>query len=466
MASKMRNCDLSGGGSTANRWLLAAATWCVLLLPLALMYARAIGDGVLSVIALLFLIRSVAIRSWGWLQAPWTRLMLVFWVWLMFCTWLMGAPHTLVQAAASVRFFVFVAALETWVLSCPVTQRRLWWVVLGSTVWILIECWQQYIFGTNEIGWPRFGDGALTGPFRGPTAGGTYLLLFFPAFLPICFTLLQRGKLIDKFAVALVLTFAAATMILIGQRMPALLMALGLIVSGLLFRQVRLPVILAVLVSVAVLALLPVISPPVFEKLVVHFTEQMWHFWGTPYGLIFGRAVSMIQAHPWVGLGWDGFRNNCMNPSYLVGLVWLPVSDPTSPLGCNIHPHNDWLLIATDAGIVGVGLFAALVVLWLKRIGGVIGAPASGRRAGLLVIIFVTMWPIASATSLFTVPNAGWIFLMIGWGLAEARSGLAGGSEFLGRHQDSVLPIIGQIPVSGEHHSRAGMTRTLPGILT
>jgi hypothetical protein len=39
----------------------------------------------------------------------------------------------------------------------------------------------------------------------------------------------------------------------------------------------------------------------------------------------------------------------------------------------------------------------------------------------VLIAVFVAMWPIASATSLFTVPNAGWVFLMVGWGLAEAR---------------------------------------------
>ncbi len=428
MAAETRNRDITGDEATFKRWLLVAATWSVLLLPLGLMYARAIGDGMLSLIAMLFLVHAVIARSWDWLKTPWTRLMFTFWAWLTFCTWLMGAPHTLAQAVASARFFALVVALETWVLVDPVTRRRLWWVVLGSAIWILIECWQQYLLGINEIGWPRFGDGALTGPFRGPTAGGTYLLLFFPAFLPLCFSLLRRGRAIDMLAAGAILTLAASTMILIGQRMPALLMALGLGVSGLLFREVRLPVILTVLVSVAVLALLPIISPPVFEKLVVHFTEQMQHFWATPYGLIFGRAITMIQAHPWVGLGWDGFRNNCMNPVYLGGVPWLPVSDPTSPLGCNIHPHNDWLLIATDSGMVGVTLFAALVVLWLKRIRGGTGDLANGRRAGLLVILFVTMWPVASATSLFTVPNAGWIFLMVGWGLAEARAGLADGS--------------------------------------
>ncbi|HBK09055.1 MAG TPA: polymerase [Acetobacteraceae bacterium] len=425
MAAETRNRDRIGGGTPAERWLLAAATWAVLLLPAALMYARAFGDGVLSVIAVLFLISAGITRSWGWLKAPWTRLMLAFWVWMMVCTWLAGSQHALAQATASIRFFVFIAALETWVLADPGTRRRLWYVILGCAVWILIECWQQYLFGVNEIGWPRWADGALTGPFRGPTAGGAYLMVFFPAFLPLCFLLLRRDKAMERLAGVAVMILAAATMILIGQRMPALLMTLGLVVSGLLFRQVRLPVILTIAVSVAVLALLPVISPPAFEKLVVHFTEQVQHFWATPYGLIFGRAMTMIQAHPWIGLGWDGFRDNCMNPTYLGGVSWLPVSDPASPLGCNIHPHNYWLQIATDAGLVGVVLFAALVVLWLRRIRGVAGDLGNDRRAALLVIVFVVMWPIASATSLFTVPNAGWIFLMVGWGLAEARWGLA-----------------------------------------
>lgn len=409
------------GHPVAEQRLYTAATWAVLLLPVALMYARAFGDAVISIIAVLFLVHAGMMRSWDWLRTPWTRLMLVFWAWMMVCTAWTGTPQAMGQAVASVRFFVLVLALENWALTDSGTRRRLWYVVLACAVWILVECWQQYLFGVNEIGWPRFGDGALTGPFRGPTAGGTFLLVFFPAFLPLCFMLLRGNRPAIRLAGAATMILAAATMILIGQRMPALLMALGLAVSGLLFRQVRMPVILAAATCVIVLVLLPAISPPTFEKLVVHFSQQIDHFWATPYGLIFGRAATMIQAHPWVGLGWDGFRDNCMNPVYLQGLKWLPVSDPASPLGCNIHPHNYWLQIATDAGLVGVVLFAALVFLWLRRIGGRAINLGDDRRAGLLVIVFVAMWPIASATSLFTVPNAGWVFLMVGWGLAEAR---------------------------------------------
>ena len=213
---------------------------------------------------------------------------------------------------------------------------------------------------------------------------------------------------------------AAATMILIGQRMPTLLLALGLCLSGLMFRQFRLPVVLTLAICVAVVAVLPVVSPPTFAKLVVHFTQQMEHFWDTPYGLIFDRAVTMVQLHPWIGLGWDGYRDNCMQPAYLGGVSWLPVRTPADAFGCNLHPHNYWLQVATTAGLPGVVLFAAMIGAWLQRMRGGAAHLTNDRRAALLIIVFVTFWPIQSSTSLFTVPNAGWVFLMVGWGLAEA----------------------------------------------
>jgi O-antigen ligase len=412
-----------GDQASAERLLFAVAAAGTLLLPFALLYARAIGDAVLTVIGVLFLIRSAISRDWTWLRAPWTRLALLFWGWMLLCTLVMGSLPAIVQAVVALRFFILLPALETWVLAEDRMRQRLWYVILAAALWILVETWQQYILGTNIFGYPRWLDGALTGPFRGPVAGPTFLWLFFPAFLPLSFLLLKRTGRLDRLSGALVLVIAAATMILIGQRMPTLLIALGLCVSGLLFRQVRLPVVLTLAVSAAVLALLPVVSPPTFAKLVLRFTDQVAHFWETQYGLILGRAVTMIQAHPGLGLGWDGYRDHCMQPQYLSSVAWLPIRNPADALGCSIHPHNYWLQVATSAGLPGLALFVAMIGAWLWRlVTGGAGYHGNDRQAALLVILFVMMWPIASATSMFTVPNAGWVFLMAGWGLAEAQA--------------------------------------------
>ncbi len=433
----------------SSGFLATVAVWTTWLLPLALLYARAIGDVMLTVITVLFLVVQIGRRDFGWLRTPWTWLGLLLCGWVVLSSllagWMAGAlPEPLPgagapageaavqwaarlhwaaveQAVAALRFFIFIPALEYWVLVQKRARRVLGCVFLAAAVWILVECWQQYLLGLNLFGYPRWADGALTGPFRGPTAGPTYLQLFFPAFLPLCFGVMRKNHWSGWMLGILIPAVAAATMILIGQRMPTLLMALGLFASGLLFRQFRLPVIVTALVGVAVLALLPVLSPPAFAKLVVHFTDQMQHFWATQYGLVFGRAMTMIAAHPWIGLGWDGYRDNCMQPAYLHGVAWLPITDPANPLGCTIHPHNYWLQVGTSAGVFGLLLFGALVGLWLWRIRGGAAYQANDWRAALLVALFVMFWPIASDTSLFTVPNAAWIFLMVGWGLAEAR---------------------------------------------
>jgi O-antigen ligase len=413
--------ERGGSNSAVDKWLLTVATCATLALPIILPYARAIADALLSLIAVLFLASRCVDSDWAWLRAPQTRLMLLLWGWMLLCTLVAAQVQPVEQVVAALRFFVFAAALENWVLVDPLSRRRLWYVVLGVTTWIVLECWQQYLFGTSILGYRRFMDGALTGPFQRPIAGGTYLAVLFPAVLPLCFVLLRRGGRFDWIYAIATLAFAAATMLLIGQRMPSVLMLLGLCVTGLLFRQFRVPVVLTMVAGAVLLASLPLVSPPTFGKLVVQFTHQMETFWQTPYGAIFGRAVTMIQANPWLGLGWDGFRDNCMQPAYLHGVSWLPIVDPASPAGCNIHPHNYWLQIATTAGLPGLVLFIALTVVWLRRIAGGVEYLRNDRRAALLVIVFVMLWPIASATSLFTVPNAGWFFLMVGWGLAEAR---------------------------------------------
>ena len=46
-------------------------------------------------------------------------------------------------------------------------------------------------------------------------------------------------------------------------------------------------------------------------------------------------------------------------------------------------------------------------------------------RVGLFAAILIQLWPIASTSSFFSMPMAGWLFLLLGWALAESRHPLA-----------------------------------------
>jgi O-antigen ligase len=403
--------------------ILQIAVVATVMLPLPLFYARAIADGLISLVAVLFLANRWALRDRSWLQAAHVRLSLIFWVWLVVCTVVAGTPHAIGEAVAAIRLFLFAAALEYWVLADARQRRYLGYAMLAAAVWIIIETWQQYFFGTNIFGDPRWGSGVLTGPFERARAGATLQYLYFVAFLPPAMFLIDSPGLGRRLAGALLLIGTVLTEAVIGQRMPMLLVIFGLCLTGLIVRRFRWPIVVALIVFIAAVAAAKVVSPVTYDTLVTVFLQRMEHFWSTPYALLYQRAIVMVQAHPWLGLGFDGFRDNCNDPRYFRLLPWLPVTEIGAPDGCTIHPHNYWLQIATSSGLPGLALFAVLCCVWLARIGRGVFTAAPPVQTAVFVTLCMAFWPIASTTALFTVPNAGWLFLLIGWGLAEQGPG-------------------------------------------
>lgn len=405
----------------------------VLLLPVLLFRTRALADADLSVVAVLFLIRSAVTRDWDWLRARWVQCGLGLWGLMVLSSLLAGPRESVVQALVAARFFVFAAGLAYWVLVGARLRRMLGTVCALLAGWTILECWEQYLTGINLFGYSRWGDGALTGPFYKPKAGNALLMVLFPGLMPVVLRLTQQREQRPRLVGLGLLGLSLATFILIGQRMSTLLACMGLVLTALLVRRMRWPVLGALALGGAVLAALPVLSPPAYAKLVVRFSDQLAHFASSSYGQIYARAGAMITAHPWFGLGFDGFRLHCLDPRYLHGFPALGLSFvPPATEGCNLHPHNYYLQVATAAGLPGLVLFLAMIGCWFallvrphlpargaERVSVVPDTvPATTENAMLLVACCVQLWPLASTSALFSLPSGGWVFLIAGWGLA------------------------------------------------
>ncbi len=401
--------------------LKGGAVAMTLLLPLFLFHGRAIADILLSGVALLFLAHSLMAADWRWTRRPWVWLAAALWLLTLAASARAGPTHSALEALVLVRLPLFCAALEAWVLTGPRERRWLGWVMVALAAWLAFECWQQYLFGRNVMGDPRWPDGALTGPFHKPRAGGAFLMVLFTGPVAVVLTLIRRSEARARLGGLALLLFSVLTMILIGQRMPTLLMLLGLAATALIVRRFRKLALIALAAAAVTLVALPAISPPTYAKLVVKFAQQMAHFASSPYGQLYTRATVMTAAHPWLGLGFDGFRDACADPAYFHGLpaLGIPDDDNGGVLGCNIHPHNYYLQAATSAGVPGLLLFVALVCLWLRPM--LRALPSRDvQQAMLLVTACVNFWPAASTSSLFILDTAGWVFLMTGWALAAS----------------------------------------------
>ena len=433
-------------GSTAGFYASGrqTAVAAALLLPAALLYTRAGSEILIGLIDGLFLVRSCLRRRWSWLGDRWVGAAGLWWAWLILCSTPLpllalgsGGSASWMQALLAGRFFLLAAALSSWVLREERIRRVLLGVMAVCAGWIMLECWQQYVSGRNVAGWPRWIDGALTGPFREPRAGPALVLLLFPVLLPITSHLVNGSTRLARLAGALMFALAIATMVLIGQRMPALLTGLGLLACGVVVPRLRVVVLAAASGAALLVTALPIVSEPTFQKLVVHFADQMRHFSQSSYGQLYVRATAIGLAHPIVGLGFDGFRHACAQPEYQHGIRWLGMIDAAGPSGCNIHPHNHYLEALTSGGLPGMVLFSLLVVLWLIALGRGMVVHPTPERVGCFIGVLLGVWPLASTSAFFTLPNAGWLFVVLGMGLAaRPRVGVE-------RTEAALIPAMG-----------------------
>lgn len=396
----------------------------VLLVPVFLFYGRAVADALICVIDVLFLVRSTRAADFTWVRQPWVVLAGTLWALQLIASIRLGPVENVLQGAVMIRLLVFLVALQAWVLQSPRARRALWAVFALLAVWTASQCWEQLLTGVNATGSLRWLDGALTGPFYKPRAGEVFLFVSLPGIMPLVLWLLGKTSKAARGGGVIMLLFMLVTMILIGQRMPNLLMVLGLIITALMVKRLRLPLIIALATGGIVIALLPIVSPPTFTKLVLVFGRQISHFAASPYGQLYTRASVMIASRPLSGFGFDGFKDYCGIPRFFHGWPALGIPDDVNGAdkACNLHPHNYYFQIGVMAGLPGLALFITLAVLWLIQMAKNLRPSQDAIRAMVFVTACVILWPIASTSSMFTLDTAGWVFLMIGWGLAASRN--------------------------------------------
>ncbi len=404
------------------------ALYSVMLLPLLLLHAHGVAELAIGAADVCFLGRSALSGDWKWVRTRWLWVAGAWWAWLVVCSLPIpgtdlgeGGVRSLVQAVATVRFLILVAAMEHNVLRTPLARRWLYRLVAASAAWIALNSVVQAIVGRNLIGWPPAAEGVLTGPFGTARAGPPMARIIIPAVLPAVAALLVRRTIGATTAAYSLLLGSVMIMVLIGQRMPLVLVVFGLVIVAVLIRRLRPVILTAALAGALLLAASPIVAPNAYYRLVEKFSTQMEHFATSHYGQLYARALEVGERNPLTGLGFDGFDTGCAQPKY-----FRPSFDGSQPDGggaviCWHHPHNFWFQALDDGGFIGLALFCATAIAWLIPLGRGLWRDPQPLRVALFAAIAVQLWPIQSTTGFISMPVGGWFFLLLGWAMVEAR---------------------------------------------
>ena len=417
-----------------SRFAERASFVSVLALPILLLHATSVAEVAIGFVDVIFLARlatePAARRA---MRAPWIFVAALWWAWLILCSLPgigAGGWPSLLQAIISARYLVLVAALESWLLADARARRWLGRVVALSWLYYAAHIAVQFATGRNLFGVGANADGVLTDPIGRARVAAPLSRMLAPVLLPIVGPWLAQRRP-TLWLAALALTVAAlAILLVVGQRMPFLLAVFSLVIAAGLLPRLRPVVLLAIIAAGVIIAGSAIFAPVVFGRLVTQFSEQIEHFRTSDYGLIYDRAMAMAEQHPWFGRGFDGFRTGCADPRYFTAIARAaPPPLGGGVAGCNIHPHNHYLQVLTDSGVPGLVLFTALILTWLAALfRGLLRRP-DPLRVGLFAAALIDQWPIASTSSLYAIEIEGFFFLLLGWGLAEARAARIGLSQ-------------------------------------
>lgn len=409
-----------------NPRLLLAAQWAVWAIPLACAVSRFAADMLLSFTALAFLIHAVITRRTDWLKPRWMQVALLLWVYAVLLSFdAENMEKAFGRSLAWIRFPLFAAALSSWLLQAGRDYHRLILSLSVAVGFMLVDTAIQYFIGYDIMlnpSLPAEGSPRLTGPFTSPRVG---IMLVWMAVPVVAYWLMRpHTHATVKRDVWLGSMCAVGFMTVVfmsGERMALMLTGLGFLLAFFLLPISKRRMILLGLISFFIMAVLAHFNPGLIERQLGSTEEVVDDFGGSDYGQIWQSAWEVSKANPVFGVGLRQFREVCPHPEY------GPTDPVTVKSRCNQHPHNIYLEWLVESGIVGLCLFLGMLALiWREVIRHFQSLRHNPVFLGLVITLFIRLWPLASNTSFFTAWSAVPMWLVIGWTLALCYRGRDG----------------------------------------
>jgi O-antigen ligase len=392
-----------------------AAVALLYALPALFVLGRGAADVALILIGLLFLTRSALAGDWRWIGTPWIVAALGVWAYLLLRGLMPDAGEgALARALLWIRFIVFAAALQHWVLAAADVRRRFLAALGLVAAFVILDCLVQFATGASLFGTP-YERRRLTGPF-GSTVPGTFLAGIGPLLLGAALSLALARRDLWRWAAGVGLVgLLALTIALTGERMALLTFLLGLVVMLVLLPGARRPIAIASLVAMVALGSVVAASSELATRLVGHTTADLDDFWNKRYGEKVVRSVALWQEEPVLGIGIRRFRTACANDHF----------QPLGPVEdrCYTHPHNIYLEWLVETGALGLAAFIVLVGLWgAEAVRGYRRGVDPALVAGAIAALVVFLWPLRSGMSFFGNWHAILFWLVLGFALAAFRA--------------------------------------------
>lgn len=373
--------------------------------PFIMLIERSPADVWLSVLALTFAVRSVVCWELSWLKKFWVRTAFLFWAVCLLSSALSYLPlYSLGEALAWFRFPLFAMATTFWLGR---DQRLLYMMIISTGIGMVVMCGiltaEILIVGAQaRLSWP-YGD-LVTGNYLAKVCLPPFVVM-------VALATSYRRKIASASAVV---AFASLVISLMtGERINFLIRVCAGMIAALAWNPKLWRVALIVVGAFGAIILVIVTFPNLVDRFYYSFVSNLPTHVGSDYYRVMAAGVLAFVQEPLLGVGTGNLRYLCDDV-----IAGFPNAE------CHPHPHNYFVQIAGETGILGLvtGTLFLCSIIWACV------KPALRVRSNVVVatmwiVPFAFFWPIASTADFFGQWNNIFMWSAVAVALAGAKIG-------------------------------------------
>jgi len=393
--------------------LLSFSEWLLIIFPFFSVLGPTYVNLLLIISSIYFIYFLLRFKPYNYLKLNWIYLYLIFFLYVI-CTSFFATNyiHALQNSFSQIRFLLFSLFIY---LCIPNTKNidliiKTWlFFILFVAFDTLIQFYfEKDIFGKESSAYPD----RLSGPFGKELILGGFISIMSVPLLSYFYK--KNNDLNLKFIIFfLIYSFFIIILSLSGERLSFLIFLSCTIVILVLnsnFKKI-------LIFSFFLISLLIIIytNNNYIKKRVNDFNNIVQNFYESSYGRLYESSYLLFKKNYIFGVGLKNYRYDCGNQ--------IDPRPNNIHQFCSTHPHNFYLEILTETGVIGsilllssiitllVYLYRKIVVLKKKN------NPYLSLLYGNILIIFVYLFPIKTSGSFFTTWNASFFWLNVGMAL-------------------------------------------------
>ena len=337
------------------------------LIPFFLITGPLLSDLSVSTISLLFLIYCFKQKNFSYFKNIYFYFFLIFWSYLILNSLINNFNlDSLKISFFYFRYGVFVIAIVAFLNVSNNFIKYFFYCICFCFTALILDGFYQYFVGENILGYKTPNASRVSSFFNEEMILGGYLSRLWPIFFGLSIFIINQK---NKFFFLLLILFILSEVLIFlsGDRVAFFYINLSAFFVILLSQKIQKLRLITLSASIILLVIISLINPTAKERLfnetlremnlsdekkrkqdgIYIFTKTHTHHYLTAYRMFLDNKL--------LGVGVKNFRVFCKNKKY-----------EESSLSCSTHPHNTYIQLLAETGVVGF-LFLILVLFYFCK---------------------------------------------------------------------------------------------------